>query len=84
MREAALQKGLEAQVEGIAIAPLAKRMLEIATLGLKRRGLGEEKFLDSLQQRLVFRQNPATQALELFKKGGIAALVGDRDICNRK
>lgn len=84
MREAALQKGLEAQVEGMAIALLAKRMLEIATLGLKRRCLGEEKFLEPLQQRLVLGQNPATQALELFKKGGIAALVGDRDICNRK
>lgn len=84
MREAALQKGLEGMVEGIAIADLAKRMLEIATLGLKRRGLGEEKFLEPLEQRLVLRQNPATVARALFNKGGITALVGDRDICRYK
>ena len=82
MREAALQKGLEAVVEGIAIADLAKRMLEIAAIGLKRRGLGEEKFLDSLERRLHLRKNPATQALELFNNGGISALIGDRDICS--
>ena len=84
MREAALQEGLEGMVEGIAIADLTKRMLEIATLGLKRRGLGEEKFLESVKQRLLLRQNPATVAGKLFNKGGITALIGDRDICNRK
>ncbi|MEQ9481264.1 glutamate-cysteine ligase family protein [Coleofasciculus sp. F4-SAH-05] len=84
MREAALQKGLAGRVEGIAIADLAKRMLELATLGLKRRGLGEEKFLESLQQRLLLRQNPAMIARDLFNKGGIPALVEDRDICRYK
>ena len=83
MREAALQKGLEAVVSGIAIADLTKRMLEIANLGLKRRGLGEEKFLEPLQQRLILRENPATLARNLFAKGGIEALISDRDICNR-
>ncbi|AFY55320.1 gamma-glutamylcysteine synthetase [Rivularia sp. PCC 7116] len=80
MREAAMRKGLDAKVEGIALADMAGRMLELATLGLERRGLGEEVYLEPLQQRLTSKQNPAMEASEIFSQGGIKALIEARDI----
>ena len=49
-------------------------------MGLKRRGLGEEVYLEPLQQRLTTKQNPAVKASEIFNQGGIKALIKARDI----
>ncbi len=80
MREAAMREGLDAKVKGIALADMAGRMLELAMLGLERRGLGEEVYLQPLQQRLISKQNPAMEASEIFNQGGIKALIAARDI----
>ncbi len=80
MREAAMREGLEAEVKGIMLADVARRMLELAMLGLERRRLGEQVYLEPLQRRLTSKQNPAIEANKIFNKGGIKALISDRDI----
>ena len=80
MRETAMREGLDGQVEGIGLADVARRMLELAVLGLERRGLGEEVYLEPLQRRLASKQNPAIQANNIFNQGGIKALISTRDI----
>lgn len=84
MRETAMKEGLDGEVEGIALADMAGKMLELAMLGLKRRGLGEEIYLKPLQRRLTSKQNPAIEASEIFNQGGIKALIAARDILGHR
>jgi len=79
-REAACREGLEASADNVKLADLARKMLELAQCGLKRRGLGEEKYLYPLHERVQKKKSPADEAKQLFKKGGIAALVNKRKI----
>jgi gamma-glutamylcysteine synthetase len=50
-------------------------LVEIAAEALRRRGRGEERFLDPIRRRLETRILPADHAIRLFRGGGIAALV---------
>jgi len=59
---------------------LAKTMLDLAQIGLERRGLQEQDFLAPLEERLNERHCPADQASLLFAHGGISSLVGQRAI----
>ena len=61
-----------------SIASLARRLLELARLGLERRGLGEERFLESLAERLESGRCPADDAVDLFQQGGAETLVEAR------
>ncbi len=54
---------------------LAGKMLEAASAGLKKRGLGEEIFLEPLFRRLKERRCPADGTREIFKSGGMEALL---------
>ena len=60
------------------IASLAGRLLELARLGLGRRGLGEERFLEPLEERLKSGRCPSDDAVELFQGGGAERLVEAR------
>ncbi len=77
-REAACEKALQAKAGDTKVAELAEKMLDIASRGLEKRGLGEEKFLAPLEKRLIKRSAPADQAAEVFSEGGAEALVKDR------
>jgi gamma-glutamylcysteine synthetase len=77
-RESACQSALEGRVGRIGLAALAGRMLSLAQLGLRRRGLGEEKFLAPLENHLREQKCPADDAAQLFESGGIDALLADR------
>jgi len=77
-RVAACREGLSAVAGDVAVGKLAERMLEVAQLGLERRGLGEERFLEPLWHRLKERRCPADAAAEVFDEGGIEALVDAR------
>jgi gamma-glutamylcysteine synthetase len=79
-RAAACRKGLEATADSVKLSDLARKMLELAERGLKRRGLGEEKFLHPLRERIHNNKSPADEAEQLFKKGGITELVKKRKI----
>lgn len=74
-REEACCNALSGTVKGGEISDLARRMLLVARLGLRRRGQGEEVFLAPLEQRLRSGRCPADEAAWLFKNGGIEALL---------
>ncbi|CAN5630451.1 hypothetical protein BH24ACT22_BH24ACT22_03650 [soil metagenome] len=50
-------------------------MVDIAEVGLRHRGEGEETFLDPVREHLERRMGPAGEAEALFERSGSAALV---------
>ncbi len=79
-REAACKKGMQAQVGRLEMALLAKRMVDLAEIGLAGRGLGEEIYLSPLKTRLKDMCCPADEAERLFARGGVSALCEKRRI----
>jgi gamma-glutamylcysteine synthetase len=77
-REIACRFGLGGSTDTVTLSELARSMLWLATVGLRRRGLGEEQFLAPLWKRLSQQTCPADEAAQLFSEGGIEALVKDR------
>jgi len=74
-RESACRSALRGTVASEPVASLASRLLDLARLGLERRGLGEEQFLEPLQVRLKSGRCPSDDAVELFQEGGAGMLV---------
>ena len=74
-RKIACQDGLLGECDRVRLNKLALQMLFIARLGLLQRGLGEEKFLEPLENRLCEFSCPADQAIQLFQNGGIQTLI---------
>jgi len=77
-RKSACRSALRGMVGSQPIASLAGRLLESARLGLERRGLGEERFLEPLEERLKSGRCPSDDAVELFRQGGAERLVEAR------
>lgn len=77
-RDAACQDALAGRVDNLRLEDLSRRMLGIARLGLTRRGLGEERFLVSLENRLRQHECPADEAIRLYKTDGIRSLLNAR------
>jgi gamma-glutamylcysteine synthetase len=77
-RAAACRDGLRARVDGLEVSDLARRMLDVAELGLRRRGFGEQGFLACLRRRLSSGRCPAEAARDTFMAGGMGALVSSR------
>jgi hypothetical protein len=50
-------------------------LVEIAASALRRRGRGEERYLDPIRRRLETRTLPADRAVRIFRRGGVATLV---------
>ncbi len=75
LRETAMTDGLKGKVDDLIIADLAGIFLEIAEAGLKKRGLGEEKYLTPLWNRVQARETLAEEIIAIFEKGGVPALV---------
>ncbi len=65
---AAAVKGLDAKICGKSIIPYLKELLKIAQAGLKKRSLGEEKYLEPFARRIKEKKNPADINIELFKQ----------------
>jgi len=79
-REAACESGLDAEENGVDIKTLARRMVSLAENGLRKRGLGEQQFLEPFRKRLAANQCPADGARALFENGGIEELVDARSL----
>lgn len=78
-RVAAYRDGLRAKVQGVELHDLAKQAVELAHLGLDKRGYNEAPFLEPFEQRLSQGQtNPADDAAVIFERGGAEALVRTR------
>ncbi len=79
-RESACRDAMKGQLNGRPLADAARDMLAIAREGLRRRKLGEERFLEPLEARLQTRRSPADEVAELFETGGMEALIEARSI----
>jgi gamma-glutamylcysteine synthetase len=77
-REAACRDGLSGEADGLRLADFAGTTVELAELGLKRRGMGEERWLGPLKERVRRRRCPADDAAEVFAADGPQGLVADR------
>lgn len=75
VRSRGARKALEAKVMGRSIIPLVRKMLDISRRGLMRRGLGEERYLETLYRRLKDRRSPADNVRVIFKSAGIKGLL---------
>ena len=80
-RDAACRDAIHGSTSTFTLSELAETMLRLATLGLRRRGLGEEMFIAPLWKRFHERTCPADDAARLFEDGGIEALVAERAFC---
>ncbi len=65
----------EDSLVGIHKRELLKEMLLISEKGLKKRGLGEEFFLEPLWERFEKRENPAEKSLKIFRESGMSGLT---------
>ncbi len=79
-RDVACREGLGGVAGNIGLREHANKMLDLARMGLIRRDLGEEKYLDPLYERLKNNTCPADEAAKLFENGGIAKLVNSRKL----
>lgn len=71
----AVGKGPLAKAGGIEAQRLCREMLELSREGLRRRGFGEEYYLDPLEDAAEKGQCPAFETREIFENGGIKAVV---------
>ena len=79
-RESACRDGLAGNVDGRPLSDAARDMLAIARNGLRRRRLGEERFLEPFEQRLQTGRCPADDVADQFTAGGMEALMETRSI----
>ncbi len=77
-RETACRHGLSGKDNGTPLRELTVRMLNLANLGLKRRGKDEEELLEPLYRRLEARRCPARDAADAVARNGVAFLVQER------
>ncbi|MFP4521173.1 MAG: hypothetical protein ACLFQK_03420 [Fibrobacterota bacterium] len=81
LRSEACKKGMAAESGDVKAHRLAEEMLECAREGLVSREKGEEIFLKPLFERLIKKENPADEIENIFKKGGVKALIDSRTFC---
>ncbi len=79
-REEACRHAIKGEVDGLNLADLAARMLELARRGLKSREQGEERFLAPLQQRLNRLRCPADEVEEIYNRSGVEGIVEARSL----
>jgi gamma-glutamylcysteine synthetase len=79
-REEACMNAIDGTMRGASLAEFCNEMLDVAELGLKRRALGEELFLEPLQRRVRRRTCPARNAERIYRCDGVEALVEARSL----
>ncbi|MGI8541482.1 MAG: glutamate-cysteine ligase family protein [Rubrobacteraceae bacterium] len=73
-RERAVKAGIHAPEPA---AGFLRGLLDLARKGLWKRGFGEEKFIDPLEDVLEFREGSAANARRAFERGGTQELVSE-------
>lgn len=74
-RYSAMTQALRGKIANQSISEVALRVLKAAQMGLKRRGLGEEIYLDPLWERISQKESPADKLIKIYKKEGIKGLI---------
>jgi glutamate--cysteine ligase len=74
-RLSALTHTLGGKIGRRPIAALARQMVDVAHAGLAARGLGEERYLEPLYERIDKRESPADRTIKIFRKEGLEGLL---------
>lgn len=61
---------MDSKIDNIWIPELLEKIIELSAKGLKKRGLGEEIFLQPLSDRVRRKTTPAEETLKIFNKAG--------------
>ncbi|MGN1138959.1 MAG: glutamylcysteine synthetase [Ruminococcus sp.] len=69
LRKLLIKRDLPEFIDRDRLYSLAKEVVDLAYEGLLNRGLGEEKLLEPLYQRISHRTNPAKRMLDLKNRG---------------
>ena len=83
-RHMVIVDGFKAKIKDIPVAELAEKILLCAQIGLKKRKLGEEIYLEPLFNRTKTKKSPADRAILLFKQGGIKKLIKEYTLVKDK
>lgn len=75
MRLDAVRDGFGAKLNDVPVAGFTREVLELAVEGLKKRMLGEEKYLDCLFERVEKQKAPVDIGRDYFKSGGMDLLL---------
>ncbi len=75
LRPEAARRGLKAEAGGIRVSDISEKIVAIAGDGLKKRGLGEEVFLEPLKERLAEGYCPADVAARILQTEGTEGFV---------
>ncbi len=82
LRKVACKRPLPDSFHERRLERMCARMLDIAELGLRRRGLGEEALLEPLNVRFKNRASPSEEAERRFKEEGVEGLIEARSVVN--
>ena len=63
--------GLQAKADGVRLVDLAREVLSVAEEGLRRRGYGEEVFLEPVISRIATIRTPAEEIISAWRQGGM-------------
>lgn len=77
-RYRAARLGMNAKINGKSVVSYLGELLALSKDGLKKHGFGEEVYLKPLAERIKKGKNPAQEAAEIWKKGGIYSLLKTR------
>ncbi len=67
--------GMGGKIGNDDIVPVLQELAEIAQEGLKMRSMGEEKYLEPVNTRIMEKKNPADKCIEVFKEKGMGGLL---------
>ena len=68
LRKLLIQSKIPPFIDKNEVCRLSKSIVDLASTGLKERGLGEEVFLNPLYERIKKQTNPAREMINLFNK----------------
>lgn len=74
-RYSAMMHTLKGKIGNVPIYEFASKVLKAAEIGLKKRGLGEEKYFKPLWERIRTKESPADRITKIYKKEGIKGLI---------
>jgi gamma-glutamylcysteine synthetase len=79
-RQLASVNGMNFSYPGVNVRELQTRLLAVAHEGLKKRGMGEERYLGPLYERIDNGTCPADEVLARFRKDGVPGIVAYTDM----
>jgi gamma-glutamylcysteine synthetase len=82
IRQLACVHGMNFSYPGMNVKELITRMIKVAHSGLKKRGMGEEEYLEPLYKRIETGTCPADEALAEFSEGGVQRIIASTNMNN--